>query len=242
MKYQQQTTTQIPFGSWSSPINTGLIVKDAIGIDEIQLYQNICYWIEKRPSDNGRCVIVQYKDGNKTDYLPDGFSARSRAHEYGGASYCVSTTTLYFINDTDQQIYSLRENQKPQKITSYENCRFTDMAIDSQQQQIICICEDHSNKHTEPVNTLVTINIKSGTKKILAEGYSFYSNPVLSSNDQQLAWLCWNHPNMPWDGSELWLADITDNQIHHVRQASGSDNISVCQPRWSPGTRSHLYL
>ena len=137
MKPQQPATTQLPYGSWSSPIDTDLIVKDAIGIDEIQLYQNICYWIEKRPSDNGRCVIVQYKNGNKTDYLPDGFSARSRAHEYGGASYCISSTTLYFINDTDQQIYRLSENLKPQKITSYENCRFADMAIDSQQQQII---------------------------------------------------------------------------------------------------------
>ena len=226
---------QLPYGSWPSPISASLIVEDTIGIDEIQLHQDSAYWIEKRPSDKGRCVIVHYNSNTITDCLEKEFSTRTRAHEYGGASYCVTASGLYFINDSDQQIYHIDIASKTKKLTSYEDCRFADMVFDDTNNQIICICEDHSKPHAEPTNTLIAISTVDGTKTVLSSGYSFYSNPKLNSNNQMLAWLCWNHPNMPWNGTELWAAELSGNILQAPRKIAGSDNISICQPQWSPG-------
>lgn len=230
---------QLAYGCWLSPISTSLITKDSVSIDEIQLCNNTTYWIEKRPLEQGRCVIVQYDSGAVTDCLPDGFSSRSRVHEYGGASYIVTIDGIYFINDADQQIYHIQKTDigkgiKPQKITRHKHCRFSDMVNAEQNKQLICICEDHTDSGNEPVNTIVAINTHDGDKTVLTSGYSFYSNPIICEKKQQLAWICWNHPNMPWDGTELWVAGLSVNKIDHSQKIAGGDNVSICQPRWSP--------
>lgn len=226
--------TEKPYGSWSSPISSALIVSDAITLDELRLFQSNAYWIEKRPQENGRCVIVQYKNGNKSDLLPIEYSARSRCHEYGGASYIVTIGGIFFINNSDQQIYHIDQHSTVVQITTFENLRFADMTYDNEHHRIICVCEDHTHSSHEAVTTIVSININDGLMTTLCEGYDFYSNPRLSSDGKQLVWLCWNHPNMPWDATECWLADISGITLTGHNCIAGSDSISICQPSWSP--------
>lgn len=223
-----------PHGSWISPITGAVIVSDTINLDEVQLHGEEIYWIEKRPGQNGRCVIVKYVDNRCLDMIPKGFSARSRVHEYGGGCYLISDVGIFFVNDHDQNIYLIADDEKPKPITHVNGLRYSNFIFDSTRQQLIAVCEDHRNLNHEPINALVAINILTGTINTLQQGFDFYSNPCLSADGNQFAWLCWNHPNMPWDGTELWHAQLDKkNTLTNKKLVAGADNVSIFQPQWS---------
>ena len=124
----------------------------------------------------------------------------------------------------------------PERITATgRNTRYADLCFDGGRQRIICVCEDHTGNHAEAANRLVAVDIASGAVETLQRGYDFYSSPRLDHDGRQLAWLCWNHPNMPWDGTELWVADIdAEGQTGNPTHVSGDDTTSIFQPEWSP--------
>ena len=224
-----------PYGSWKSPISSDLITSESVTLDQIQSHNGSVYWLERRPGESGRSVIVSCSNNAKQDTFPPPFNARSCVHEYGGGVYCVCEHGIFFTNDADQDIYRAEHSKSPERITSTEKLRFADLRFDSRHSRILCVCEDHSNSDTEPLNSLVSINIKTGAINTLHNGYDFYSNPRISHDGSKLAWLCWNHPNMPWDGTELWLADIDQQgQLVNSLHVAGSDTISIFQPEWSP--------
>ncbi len=242
------------FGSWESPIKSQLIVSDAVSLNEIQLDEEALYHLESRPQEKGRCVIVKTTDSGSTDILPAPYSARSRVHEYGGGVYCLAGDRVYFVNDSDQDIYCITDNVV-NRITNHPDTRFADLSFDTQRQSIIAVCEQHHNapNDSEPDNTLVAIDIADGRITTLCSGYDFYASPRLSPDNKKLCWLSWNHPNMPWDGTELWLGEMdaagTLNKTVHLygqqsseiyKEAADDTNISICQPCWSPD--NHLYF
>jgi len=220
------------YGSWPSEISSELIVADNISIDEAKITDNALYYIERRPQENGRCVIVKVTGGKSTDILPAPYSARSRVHEYGGGCYCVEENLLFFINDSDQNIY-LVNDRKISRITSAENKRFADFSYDKKNARIIAVCETHGSQSIS--NSIVEIDVQTGLIATLEEGNDFYASPKLNSPSSQLAWQTWNHPNMPWDGNQLWLGRINnEGKLTDKIHIAGSDNISVFQPQWSP--------
>ncbi len=225
-----------PYGSWKSPITTDLIVSETIGLAQLILDGQNIYWIEMRPSEGGRSVIVQRTpEGHIDDLTPPPFSARTRAHEYGGGDYTVSHGTIYFSNFADQRVYRQIAGSEPQPITPAGSLRYADGVIDRLRNRMICVREDHSFVGSEAVNTLVSLSLDGSDQKILISGNDFYSSPRLSPDGTRLAWLTWNHPNMPWDGSELWVGEImTDGSISHAEHIVGGDNESIFQPEWSP--------
>ncbi|MEM1172202.1 MAG: S9 family peptidase [Cyanobacteria bacterium P01_H01_bin.35] len=229
--------TQIaPLGSWKSPITTDLIVAGTIGLSSITIDGNDVYWIEGRPSEGGRNVIVRHTpDGQTTDITPPPFNVRTRVHEYGGGSFLVADGTIYFSNFADQRLYRQTSGTEPQPLTPEANLRYADGVIDKQRDRLICIQEDHT-KGAEPVNRIVSINLKNGEDiQILAEGYDFYASPCLSNDGSQLCWISWNHPNMPWDATELWVAPVnTDGSLGEISLVAGGKEESIFQPQWSP--------
>jgi dipeptidyl aminopeptidase/acylaminoacyl peptidase len=231
-----------PYGSWKSPITSDLIVSETIGLGQIALDGQDIYWLEMRPSEGGRAVIVRRTpDGQATDMIPPPFNARTRVHEYGGGSYVVNDGTIYFSNFNDQHIYQTTATSKPQPITSGENLRYADGIIDSQRQRMICVREDHTVAGREAINTLVSQALDGGDTRILVSGNDFYSSPRLSPDGSRLAWLTWNHPNMPWDGTELWVADLkADGSIEHSQHIVGETGESIFQPEWSPDGVLHF--
>lgn len=224
------------YGQWASTITSDLIVSDSVSLDEVRQVGDSLYYIERRPHEAGRCVIVKYTDGTSVDILPEAYSANSRVHEYGGGCYCLHGEQVFFINDSDQDIYLIEqtiEKQKVLRITDDKNKRFADFSFDEKSQRLIAICETHLNNTV--VNEIVAIDIASGNITVLESGNDFYASPRLNHAHNQLCWQTWNHPNMPWDGNQLYLADI-DNQgllINHCLIAGG-EKISVFQPQWSP--------
>lgn len=232
------TQAQIaPYGSWKSPITADLIVAGTIGLGQIVLDGEDVYWSEGRPAEAGRSVIVRrIPDGKTTDVTPSPFNVRTRVHEYGGGAFAVKDGTVYFSNFADQRLYKQAPSSEPQPLTPVADLRYADAVVDLQRERIICVQEDHTKGDREPTNSLISISLNNGEDiQVLASGSDFYSSPRLSPDRSQLAWISWNHPNMPWDGTQLWVAPINpDGSLGEAECVAGGTDKSIFQPEWSP--------
>ena len=235
-----------PYGSWKSPITSDLIVKESIGLGQVKMDGNDIYWIEMRPSEGGRQVIVRRATaGQNIDVSPREFNARTRVHEYGGGDYVAHDATVYFSNFADQQIYKQSAESAPRIISKDSidsSVRYADAVMDERRDRIICIREDHRREGREAVNELVAIpNDGNIEARVLVSGRDFYSSPRISPDGSRLAWLAWNHPNMPWDGCELWIGKFDyGGAIVDQRLIAGGPRESIFQPEWSPDGGLHF--
>jgi dipeptidyl aminopeptidase/acylaminoacyl peptidase len=220
-----------PYGSWKSPITSDLIVAGSIRLGEIRLEGGTVYWSEGRPTEGGRSVVVcRTADGQITDLTPAPFNVRTRVHEYGGAAFNVLNGVLYASNFSDQRLYRQIDSEL-EAITPESELRYADGIWDSGQNRLICICEDHTGDG-EAVNKIIAVTQSIQT---LVSGNDFYASPRLSPDGSKLAWITWNHPNMPWDGTELWLADVkADGSLGESQKIAGGLTESIFQPEWSP--------
>ncbi len=224
------------YGSWKSPITSDLIVSGTVGLGQIAMDGEDIYWVEARPSEAGRNVIVRRTpDGKISDVTPQPFNVRTRVHEYGGASFVVASGVVYFSHFADGRIYYQKLDSQPLALTPVVNCRYADGIVDKQRNRLICVREDHT-RESEVVNTIVSINLDNGEDiQILTLGEDFYASPRLSPNGSQISWISWNHPNMPWDGTELWIAKIQpDGYLGEKYLVAGGPEESIFQPEWSP--------
>lgn len=232
------TRTVAPYGSWKSPITSDLIVAGTISLSDVVVSGDNIYWIEARPSERGRRSIQRRAaDGTITELTPAEFNVRTRVHEYGGAAYAVDGDTIYFQNFTDQLLYRHDSGANPRPITT-SGIFYGDFRFDRRRNRLVSIQEDHGISDIEAVNTLVSLNpngpnADGGTT--LVSGADFVAYPRLSPDGRQMAWLEWNHPNMPWDAAELWIGDVdADGMIHNGRAIAGGNGSSAFQPEWTP--------
>ncbi len=226
-----------PYGSWKSPISSDLIVQETIVLGQVVLDGMDVFWSELRPRESGRYAIMRRPSGGTNeDILPLPFNARTRVHEYGGGAFTVADGTVYFTNYSDQRVYQVRLGRGPEPVTPAVELRYADLTIDSHRGRLLCILEDHREKGREAVNSLASIDLSgSGAPEILVSGNDFYSSPSLSPDGSHLAWLTWSHPNMPWDGTELWVGELDgDGSLRQQALVAGSRHESIFQPEWSP--------
>jgi dipeptidyl aminopeptidase/acylaminoacyl peptidase len=226
-----------PYGSWRSPITSELIVSEVIGLGAAGFEGQDIYWSELHPKEGGRIVVVrQNPDGNTTELTPSPFNARTRVHEYGGHAYVIENGTVYFSNFTDQRLYRQDPGSPPRPITPKTALRYADYVVDRRRNMLLCVREDHTGSG-EAVNTLVKVKCDGDERggEVIVAGNNFYSNPRLSPDGSRLAWLTWNHPNMPWDGTELWEGELdADGSIVRAGRIAGGPDESIFQPEWSP--------
>ena len=227
-----------PYGSWPSPITAQVVASQGLRLGYVAVDGDDIYWIEGRPAEGGRNALVRRAaDGTTADVTPAPFNVRSRVHEYGGGAYAVTGGTAYFSNFEDQRIYraDVRLAAAPTPLTPAGPWFYADYEVDRARGRLICVREDHAIEGREPANTLVSVGTDNGDVNVLASGYDFYSTPRLSPDGARLCWLCWRHPNMPWDGTELWVADVgAGGALHHAARLAGGDTESIYQPGWSP--------
>jgi dipeptidyl aminopeptidase/acylaminoacyl peptidase len=225
-----------PYGSWKSPIGAEQIATATLRLGEVQLDGEAVYWSELRPAEAGRCVVVRRSpDGTTTDVIRPPFNARSRVHEYGGGAYVVSGGRVWFVNFDDQRLYVTDGREGPRPVAPAGQMRYADMIWDARRGRIICVREDHGGQG-QPVNTIVAVDPNAGNAGlVLAGGNDFYAAPRLSADGGHLAWLTWNHPDMPWDAAELWVAPAgNDGSLGRATHVAGGEGESVAMPQWSP--------
>jgi len=238
------TGTKIaPYGSWRSPITSDLIVAGTIGLGQIAIDGGDVYWTEMRPAERGRYAVVRRAPGGETsEVTPAPFNARTRVHEYGGGAFVVGEGTVYFSNFADQRLYRRGPGAEARPITPEGEWRYADGVIDRARGRMVCVREDHTVAGREAVNTVVALALDgSGEAQVLAGGHDFYSSPRLSPDGASLAFLAWDHPNMPWDGCELWVAEVRpDGALADARLVAGGAGESIFQPEWSPDGRLYF--
>ncbi len=229
-------TITAPYASWKSPITAQLISSGAITLGLTAIDGDQLYWLESRPTEGGRQVLMRCDaQGVITELTPAPYNIRTRVHEYGGGAYAVKNAVVYFANFSDQRIYQQTEKQAPVPLTPEGAWRYADMQIDLGRNRLICVREDHSQTGIEAVNELVAIHLTHGEVTVMVSGADFYSSPRLSPNGKQLAWISWNHPDMPWDATEFWLADFAaDGTLNPAQKIAGDNHESIAQPEWSP--------
>ncbi len=230
----------IAHGHWPSPITPELLTRDSVRLAEVQLVGDRVYWLESRPDEGGRNVLMQQQLGKEPRELLDAsISVRTRAHEYGGGSYLATEEAIYAVFDDDQRLYHipLRRGHSltPRPLTPEGPYRYADMCVDSARERIIAVREDHTPQG-EPENTLVAIATgEAPNVEVLVSGDDFYSNPRLSPDGQQLVWLAWNHPHMPWDGTRCTLGNLDrEGQLTEHKIIAGGEAESIFQPQWHP--------
>jgi dipeptidyl aminopeptidase/acylaminoacyl peptidase len=248
------------YGAWPSDISSELLTKSTVRLGEPKLDNGNSYWLEQRPEEKGRGVIVCQPANREIapfDVTPKSISVRSKVHEYGGGCYTVENDTVYFVNGEDQRVYAMSTDQANESFgkpivlspenSAQANYRYADFFVDKKRQQLIAVCELHRSNdsgHNEPENSIISLRLDGSSTigfNVLVFGNDFYSNPSISPDDEKLAWLTWDHPNMPWDNSECWIADFNHfGMLHKHRKVAGGvssrhpSGESVFQPQWSP--------
>jgi dipeptidyl aminopeptidase/acylaminoacyl peptidase len=228
-----------PYGSWDSPVTVDLLLKGTVHMrnQTVRWDGDDLYWSELRPNELGRIVVCRRAaDGAISDITPPGFNARTRVHEYGGGHFAVGGGTVWFTNYSDQRLYRQDGNGTPRAITPAADMRHADMVIDDRRGRLYAVREDHTTGTSEAVNSIVSIDWKGeGAAITVAAGNDFYSSPKLSPDGNRVAWTTWNHPNMPWDGCELWIGELDrGGHVTSSRKIAGGESESVLEPEWSP--------
>jgi dipeptidyl aminopeptidase/acylaminoacyl peptidase len=225
------------YGSWSSPITSDFVVAETIGLTDLKVASGAVYWIEARPMEAGRNVLVRRgADGMIEDVTPPPYNVRTRVHEYGGAAYVIAGNSLFFTNFADQLLYRLDPGSAPRPFSTRAGARYADGRFDSAHNRLVLVREEHALAGVQPVNTIVSLPVDDPTKEtLLVSGADFYAAPRPNPDGTRLAWIAWDHPEMPWTASALYLATIaSDGTLADTRLVAGGAGISIMQPEWSP--------
>ena len=229
-------------GSWASPLTTDRIVSSSVSLAEPRIEGEDIYWLESRPLEGGRQVIVRYgHDDENDDIVPSPFNVRNRVHEYGGGAYDICDGRVFFCNYADGGIYLVDGNNQPRQVYVAEGKRFADLRYMPSLDALVCVCEDHTAAKKEAENSLVRFDLSNcDTYETIASGEDFYASPAVSPDGRRLAWLSWSHPDMPWDKTRLWLADIDEDGLITNSRILLDEDCSVFQPQWSPDNKLYF--
>jgi hypothetical protein len=232
---------EAPYGTWSSPIDGAVVAQDRGWTHSLVTVAGTdIYWSEARPLEGGRDAIVVRRDGAApVDAIGAEYSSRTRVHEYGGGAFTVHDGTIFFCNDADQRIYRVDDEVRPitpEPDTPFGLC-YADLRVAGD--WLLCVRERTGDP--EHVNELVALPVDgSAEPHVIAAGHDFYSSPRVSPDGRQVAWLTWDHPRMPWEGSELWVAELADGVITGERLVAGGAAEAIVQPEWSPDGVLHF--
>ncbi|MGZ8514912.1 MAG: prolyl oligopeptidase family serine peptidase [Candidatus Limnocylindrales bacterium] len=232
-----------PNGAWASPIRIDEVVGDLVGLAEPWLDGDETYWLEARPTEGGRRVLVRLAlDGTITELTAAPFNVRTLVHEYGGGSYTVAGGVIVFSNFADNRLYRLDPGEEwPVAITPAGPWRFADLRIDPRRLRVLAVREDHSGPGEAEASIVAIALNGAAPPEVLVSGPDFVAAPRLSPDGARLAWLEWDHPDMPWDGSRLRTAAFTAHgSLDEPVLAAGGPEESIVQPEWSPDGILHF--
>jgi dipeptidyl aminopeptidase/acylaminoacyl peptidase len=242
------TRAMAPFGAWTSPVSAAMVASAGTTrgtLEELHLAGDTAYWSQIRPEQGGRSSLTRWTpSGGARELLSDGFSVRARVHEYGGGALSIGRDFLCFVNSLDQRVYRLDPGRPPRPITpepeASASLRYADGELTADARQLIAVREQHRNGTV--VNDLVLLSTTGEPHpRTLIDGHDFFAFPRLHPGGQRLAWTTWDLPDMPWQGSQLWVAGFgADGHLGTPHWVAGGEGESIFQPAWSPDGRLHF--
>ena len=233
-----------PYGTWPSPVSARTVAEHGLRLGGVLLDGHDVYWLEGRPSEGGRQVLVRCgADGRVVDVVPPDFNARTRVQEYGGGAVAIGRGEIYASNLRNQRLYRLSRTASgagdlptATPMTPEGAWRYADASLDARRGRLIAVREDHTAAGREAETTIVSIPTGGGLHagEVLLSGHDFYATPRLSPDGRALCWLAWRHPRMPWEASEVWVADLDEAGRPGVpRRIAGGPGESIYQPGWT---------
>jgi dipeptidyl aminopeptidase/acylaminoacyl peptidase len=236
-------TQTAPYGTWTSPVTVELMTGAAIGLSALAVDGSDLYWLESRPSEAGRTALCRRgRDGIVSDVTPPPIDVGSRVHEYGGGAYAVAAGAIVFSERADGSVWLIEGESAPRRIETPDGCRYADFEFDLPRRRVIAIREDHRDRPpTDPKAAIVALPLYAGSETILFEGPDFLSSPRLSPDGLALAWIAWEHPEMPWDATRLYIAAVAqDGSLEAPKMLIGEEPQSIVQPRWAADGTLHF--
>lgn len=254
-----------PYGTWKTPITSKAITAGSISLSSLCIHNNNLLWLEGRPQEKGRYVVCKVPcsdltenliDGKKrrVDITPKSSNCRTRVHEYGGDSFCAVNEDLYYSEFTTQHLMKTpidkneATEEEPGQISPDKQYRFANAVYSPTHNALFAVREDHTGNPSpkDVVNEIVKIDLSTKEIQVIATGNDFYSSPKVSPNGEQLAYITWNHPNMPWDATELrvcdLLSDSSEDTKDHKLIAGQDGDTSVIQPLYHPESGKLFYI
>jgi dipeptidyl aminopeptidase/acylaminoacyl peptidase len=236
-----------PYGSWTSPITPALLTSGSRRFSMSPTIDGDAVWFgESRPAEAGRTVLMVHRaDGSIVDAVPAGVNVRTSVHEYGGGAYVTRDGVAVYADFADQRLYRVRPGEAPVAITpvppSERSLRYADGRFRPGTDDMVWVRERHGDDGSV-VNELVRIPLDGSREpEVVASGHDFYASPRFSPDGSRLAFLAWDQPQMPWDGTELHVADVAaDGSIGASTLVAGGPEESIFQPEWSPSGVLHF--
>ena len=239
--------TVTPYGAWSSPITARSLVEGAVGISEVRVDPedpDLIWWSESRPEEGGRTAIMHARldeasavPGPPVEVTPPDANVRTLVHEYGGGSWWPHAGTLYYVDFSDQRLRRLDPDGTITELTPEPETpralRYADGRLTPDAAWIVCVRERHDTGD-EPANELVAIATDgSSPVEVLWAEADFVVAPRLALDGARIAWISWDHPNMPWDATRLHIHEFADGRIGDEIVTLGTDDeISFCEPEF----------
>lgn len=236
-----------PYGEWASTWGADAIAFGSISLDHVRVDGDDVLWVEGRAADEGRYALVRRRpDGFTHDVTVPGANVRTRVHEYGGAPWACWHGRAWYSEFSDGRLYATTTSGgAPLAVSPDGPWRYADLDVDARRERLVCVREDRTAdalaRRGEPEDAIVAVSMAGDAVTVLVRGADFYAAPRVSPDGRMLAWLAWHHPNMPWDATELWVAEFDDDGTPTVaRIVAGGPGESIKQPRWSPDGRLHF--
>ena len=230
------TPRTLPYGSWPSPITLDLVVAGSRGLSEPTTDGQDVYVLESRPHEGGRVTLLRLApDGATTELTPAPANVRTRVHEYGGGAWTVDSGLIVRSELADGSLWRIDPDGSTRALVTTSGLRFADLSIDRERGRVLAVQEDHRADDHDPASSIVAVDLERGVVTPLAAGHDFFSHPRVSPDQRRMSWLTWNQPDMPWDASSLWVADIADDgSLGSPFLVAGGPTESIASPAWAP--------
>ncbi len=229
---------QLPAGTWPSPVTAASLVGGAVGVAAVVPDGDDVWWAEQRPEEGGRTALMRWRDGTTVEVTPPEANVRTKVHEYGGGAWWVDRGVAFYVEFDDQRLRRIEVGGEPVLLAPEPDApsalRYADGRATPDGRWYVCIRERHTADRREAVNEIVAVATDGSFRvEVLVEGADFYAAPRVSPDGGSLTWVQWMHPDMPWDATELWLAELGDGRANGARRLVGNGDEALQQPEWA---------
>lgn len=242
----------LAYGSWPSPVDAALAAAHDGRPEDVGFVGDEVWWTAPRPTEGGRRTLVRRRvDGTEEPVLPPPWNVRSRVIEYGGRPWAVLMTgtgpLVLFVNFADQRLYAYRPGGEPRPLTPVSpvggGLRWAEPQPRPERGEVWCVLEEFTGDGPTDVRRVLAAvpldgsaaDDRDAVRELTDDRHRFVTGPRLSPDGRRAAWLAWDHPRMPWDGTELLVAEIgPDGAFHEARTVAGGPQESIAQVDWAP--------